>query len=401
MAELNPLIPMSVKPLEIGNALLEGQSFAQNKRLNDQRIAESETRQGVLEQRSQTEQQAAAIAAENHNIRSVATASLGLQPLIQSGDWDGVVSNLEQRAKMIQKAGGDPTETLEGIELIKSGNTDEFTQYADFAVREAFNRGLLQTQQTEYGRVIKGVKPDGTPAFFRVGSDNSTVEIEGFTPAEDKPFGEIVTPDGTTITLGGSGGGSNKSDGRRVEALEVLSTERDRLAEIRNNYDPALFTLPGRLQAGITSLKSLAGVKDISPEDKAQAERAIRARSTLAENQSLVINRLSGAAVSPSEAKRLGGFVVGPNDSPIEIESKLKQLERSTDLAMMRMNWLRFNDRKVDKGAFQEFPLESIEQIARDRRDELRKQFHNEQPEMTGEQVKQLVRAQLKIEFGI
>ncbi len=203
MTQLNPLIPLSVKPLELGRSILEGREIADNRLLRDQRIAESEARSGLIEQQTNASQQAAAMAAENHNIKSVATGVLSMQGDIQSGNWAGVVSNLEQRAKMIQKAGGDPTETLEGIELIKSGNTDEFTQYADFAVREAFNRGLLQRKETKYGNAIEGIDPDGNPAFFQLGDDGTTRRVDGFAPKPNETatnFVEVVDPNDESKT---------------------------------------------------------------------------------------------------------------------------------------------------------------------------------------------------------
>lgn len=260
--------------------------------------------------------------------------------------------------------------------------------------------GIFTGQQPKPGKPISAVDAEGNPVFMRDDGTGNYEPISGFTPPTKGPLATVTTPDGTEIVMGGSGSGSSKADDRRVDGLEVLAGAKDRISAIYESYNPELFTLPSRISAKITSMKSLANM-DITAEERGLAERVMKARSDIGANQSKTFNEMAGSAVSGTEERRLATYVVGPNDSPVEIESKLKSTELAIDRATMRLNWLRYNDKKADSKAFQQFPLESIDQIARERRDELKVQFHKENPNASGEDVNKLVRSQLRLEFGL
>lgn len=395
----NPLIPMSVKPLEIGNSIIEGLN-ARNQRENNTARTEAVNKQAdSLDRRTAIMEEEAKAKKQLRTLASLGSAGLELMPYLASEDIDGARNYLTRRIERLDRNEIDSSDSREALEMLNNGQVKELTRDTYGAIQEAFNRGALQAQKTDLGPLVQGIGDDGESAFFQ--QDKNTgkfTRIEGFTPPAKQPFGSITTPDGTQITLGGSAP-SQATEGRRVSELEVLSGSLDSLARIRESYSPELVTLPAKLQAGATTLQSLAGMK-IAPEDRAQAEGVIKLKATIAREQSATLNRLSGAAVSPAEAKRIESFVVATGDGPIEIETKLSGMEKAVEQAMMRANYLRHLGRRVDKASFQEFPLESIESIARNRAKEIRENLSRQHPDKTRDEINKLMRAQMRLEFG-
>jgi hypothetical protein len=118
---------------------MNAQSMAQNEQMNPLRVQEA---QQVVDSNDRT----AATNRQNQYFKSIADTKPVLDPLIQSGNTEGVLQFLEQRRNQLVAA-GTPTETTdEAIQLALSGDLQSIKQAYDTASQTVY--GGQQSQLT-------------------------------------------------------------------------------------------------------------------------------------------------------------------------------------------------------------------------------------------------------------
>jgi hypothetical protein len=118
---------------------MNAQSMAQNEKMNPLRVQEA---QQVVDSNANT----ADINRQNQYFKSIADTKPVLDPLIQSGNTEGVLQFLEQRRNQLVAA-GTPTETTdEAIQLALSGDLQSIKQAYDTASQTVY--GGQQSQLT-------------------------------------------------------------------------------------------------------------------------------------------------------------------------------------------------------------------------------------------------------------
>jgi hypothetical protein len=123
----------------IQNRKMNAQSMAQNEQMNPLRVQEA---QQVVDSNANT----AATNRQNQYFKSIADTKPVLDPLIQSGNTEGVLQFLEQRRNQLVAA-GTPTETTdEAIQLALSGDLQSIKQAYDTASQTVY--GGQQSQLT-------------------------------------------------------------------------------------------------------------------------------------------------------------------------------------------------------------------------------------------------------------
>ena len=191
MTELNPLIPLAVKPLEIGNAVLEGRQIAQNRQLTDQKIAESEAR---------TERLGAITAAESQKARDKRRAMETIpklsviERLYKTKGADAAIKYAESNRDQIKNriAKGEDVDSVETNEILDSLYAARSGD--DSALSETFTNGRMAAQML--GIELPGYSGEAakTSASTKIFSNGAAIMAnnQGGLDVIDE-FGQVVT----------------------------------------------------------------------------------------------------------------------------------------------------------------------------------------------------------------
>lgn len=207
----------------------------------------------------------------------------------------------------------------------------------------------------------------------------------------------MTLPDGTTISMGGDGGGIAAADlktpvvTKLQESIVNATDQLDRLNSIGQSLDPKFLEVPGRIKGGALKIKDLAGgmLGDMTPQEKEYLEKFSTFKAEAAKNLSSILNQLSGAAISPAEGERLKKGIPNDEDSPTQFIAKYRSAVKDQTRAVMRANWALKNGIGV-KSADQlskVMPLESIDRVYEQRANEIWQELGGT-PEAKAEAVK-------------
>jgi hypothetical protein len=215
----------------------------------------------------------------------------------------------------------------------------------------------------------------------------------------------ITQPDGSVIQIGGEaseigpGDLSGPTKNKLQEALVQASDELDRLNSIGQSFDPKFLTVQGKMLGAAMKLKDITGglFGRMTPQEQDYLRRYSTFRADSGKNLSAIMNRLSGAAISPSEEVRLKKGIPTDEDSPTQFQAKYASAVKDVTRAMMRANWALKNGigvRSVDQLA-KVMPLDAIDQVYEQRANQIWQQLGGS-PE-----TKQQAIQQANQEFGL
>jgi hypothetical protein len=187
----------------------------------------------------------------------------------------------------------------------------------------------------------------------------------------------VTLPDGTVVEMGGAGGGvgpgelSGPTKNKLQESIVQATDELDRLNSIGQDFDPKFLQIPGRLKGGALKVKDLAGgmLGEMSPDEQQYLSKFSTFKADAAKNLSLILNRLSGAAISPAEGERLKKGIPNDNDSPTQFIAKYQSAVKDSSRAIMRANWALKNGIGVQsvEQLSKTMPLAGIDQVYAER----------------------------------
>lgn len=191
----------------------------------------------------------------------------------------------------------------------------------------------------------------------------------------------ITQPDGSVIQIGGESGEIGPADlsaptkNKLQEALVQAADELDRLNSIGQAFDPKFLTIQGRALGAGLKLKDISGglFGQMNPQEKDFLRRYSTFRAESGKNLSAILNRLSGAAISPAEGERLKKGIPHDEDSPTQFQAKFDASVKDVTRATMRANWALKNGigvRSVEQLA-QVMPLDAIDQVYEQRANQL------------------------------
>lgn len=191
----------------------------------------------------------------------------------------------------------------------------------------------------------------------------------------------MTLPDGTQISLGEvdpsavTGPTANKLQ----ETIVGASDQLDRLNNIGRGFDKQFLEVPGRFKGAKLKIKDMAGglLGDMTPQEKEYLTAFATFRADAGKNLSLILNQLSGAAISPAEGERLKKGIPNEDDSPTEFKAKYKSAVKDASRAIMRANWALTAGvgAKSTEQLAKLMPLSSIDQVYEDRANEIWKEM--------------------------
>lgn len=156
-----------------------------------------------------------------------------------------------------------------------------------------------------------------------------------------------------------AGGVGRVTQNRLEDQIVTAVGARDRLAKIRDGFDPEILTLIERFKT--TGMKWGAFLGTLSEEQRAEYTKRAGGLSDVAKNHNLVVNELSGAAVTVQEAKRLAMQEPTANDDPVAFKAKLDARLEDVNAAVARSRWMLKNGVQFDFGDEKARPPISIE----------------------------------------
>lgn len=153
---------------------------------------------------------------------------------------------------------------------------------------------------------------------------------------------QVTTPDGTTVSFGEAGGFGNTSKTTNAVQDSLFNAQEQlaRLDEIDASIDnnPALQnigSLEGMLKSQGLAWADWAGA-DLTEEQKIYLEQATEVKAQILSNLNATIKEITGAAMTQSEAARIGATVPGINDGPTVFNAKRKRLRKSIENSIAR-----------------------------------------------------------------
>ena len=166
------------------------------------------------------------------------------------------------------------------------------------------------------------------------GVPRSNFTVETVTDPSTGQTRTILTRGSGAGTASGSGLGKS-TVGKLEQGITQATTQLDRLQQIRQGFNTRFLELPEQLrQKGLGALEKLGF--DVGPENRAQMRQFTRFASSATRNLNRLLNELSGAAVSPAEAKRLTAELPTLKDSPSQFLAKMEDAEASIAAAVRR-----------------------------------------------------------------
>lgn len=220
-----------------------------------------------------------------------------------------------------------------------------------------------------------------TPDFDNFLASQKDPEFRKFLQEKRGKGLKITTPDGTIIDMGGEGSKVDSSDLTnpvitKLQTSIVDSTnDLDALNSVRKNFDPKFLTIPGRFKGGALKIKDMAGgmLGELTPEETDFLKNFSTFKANASKNLSAILNRLSGAAISPAEGERLKKGIANDEDSPTEFMAKYDASVRDLTRGVMRANWALKNGIGV-KSVEQlsaAMPLDQIDGVYKSRANEI------------------------------
>lgn len=215
----------------------------------------------------------------------------------------------------------------------------------------------------------------------------------------------VTLPDGTTIESGdlSDSGGLRAPTINRIEGDRVASSNQlAGLARIEQSFKPEFLQIGKRTGLAWNSLKARMGNLPQSEQQELSDFAQFRADTT--ENLNTTIRAITGAALSPGEAERIGATVpvsgtgVFDGDDPVTFKAKLDRSVDSMRMAIIRQNIWR--SRGMQGKPWEAMPLGSVKEFVNRRGDELAAEIKKANPRMDRAAIAAEVRERLRREIG-
>jgi hypothetical protein len=208
-------------------------------------------------------------------------------------------------------------------------------EYPEEAARASFAQSLkppsaqsLKVIDTPEGpKYVTAQEAEGQKPYYRPPA--SALQITGY-DEQGRPLLQVGGQPITNATR-------SKVEGKELDAQDTLA----RLEQIRSSFRPEFQQWGTKMGQRWSQMKESAGVGLSDAESKQLSELA-QFQASAYENMSLILNQLSGAAISPAEFERLSRFLpnvgsgVFDGDSPTQFKAKLENFDRSVKAAISR-----------------------------------------------------------------
>jgi hypothetical protein len=270
-----------------------------------------------------------------------------------------------------------------------------------------------QVRKGPQGKVIDSV-PQAPPTSFReFGYAQENPQYGEFLKGKQSGMSLEFGPDGQIRAIrqgpGAQVGGLTKpTQGKVQDDLLKGNQTLARVMEISQKYQPVFQTYVGKLNMSMLAQKAKMG-KQLDPAEEQQLRQFADSRAAAFDLLNSELNRLSGAAVSEHEMKRLTKNLPSPGtglfdgDDPITFKSKLDRIQTQIKMSIARLNYIDKHGltpiQAVPTGKDHPISLDRVPQLIDQRGKQLERQYQA-QGVPPGEIKKRVINT-LSDEFGI
>ncbi len=128
---------------------------------------------------------------------------------------------------------------------------------------------------------------------------------------------------------------SSTTRGKLEQSITQATTALGRIGRISENLNDEFLRLPEQIRMRGAAFAERLGA-ELDPETKEGLKRFTRFKTSTLSNLNRTLNELSGAAISPAEARRLEDELPTMSDSPSEFRAKVAEIEGSIQAAIRR-----------------------------------------------------------------
>ena len=202
---------------------------------------------------------------------------------------------------------------------------------------------IAETPAVPKRPVLREIADATSPTGTRLVTVEEAVGAAG-PPRQEFRMETITDPGGgtRTIMVRGRPGGtsaeapvSKPTQSKLEQGITTATNQLDRLGQIRENLDESFLNLPEQIKQGGLALAERMGIT-LSPEQRSDLTKFTRFRTSTLRNLNRLLNELSGAAISPAEAKRLQAELPTTDDSPSQFIAKIQDAEEAVQAAITR-----------------------------------------------------------------
>lgn len=226
------------------------------------------------------------------------------------------------------------------------------------------------------------VKPEGAPSSYdEFSRARENPEYAQFLKDRRGKGMSVTTPDGTVIDIGGDRGAIDAGEltsptrNKLQESIVQSTDDLDRLNSAGASFDPKFLTIQGKAMGMGLKLKDISGglFGSMRPDERDFLRRYTGFRADANRNLTMVLKRLSGAAITPSEGARVAKGLPTEDDSPTEYQAKFESSTKDLTRGIMRANWALRNGIGVKsvEDLSRTMPLAAIDRVYADRANEI------------------------------
>ncbi len=234
-----------------------------------------------------------------------------------------------------------PSESFETL-------SPEETQRLGFAPGTVVQRNRLSGEISVEGKPVTPGRPievadPNSPTGTRFVSQAEALGMSG-PPRSETRLETVTGPEGETRTtfVRGRPGKAEAAEtvtsgtkGKLEQSITQATTALGRIGRISENLNDEFLRLPEQIRMRGAAFAERLGA-ELDPETKEGLKRFTRFKTSTLSNLNRTLNELSGAAISPAEAKRLEGELPTMSDSPSEFRAKVAEIEGSIQAAIRR-----------------------------------------------------------------
>jgi hypothetical protein len=182
-----------------------------------------------------------------------------------------------------------------------------------------------------------------------MGLQPGTQAYTDFLSGSSNDFRIETAPDGSTVITRGrqanapiGRSGQNKIDALEIDTRDELARlERIQASSIENPNVADMNTLTGNLKRMGLEWQDFIASDSLTDEQAQYLVDVTTARGDILENLNFTIKQITGAAMTESEAKRIGATLPNINDSPRMFQAKLDRALERTRASIARYNMWR------------------------------------------------------------
>ncbi len=276
-------------------------------------------------------------------------------------------------------------------------------------------QGPIKTERGLWDPSTRSIIPDTGPLpepekhkYISTAQGVFDTRTRKIVPGTEKvPRGTVIESDGKggftvrTNADQGKGGAGGLTKPVKTQVQKDLLDAADnlsRISEIENLFDPNFQLIGTKINASRLATLDKLG-RQLDPDDQKVLDDFTEYKASAGQMVADTLRKMSGAAVTESEAKRAYEYIPKPGtgwldgDSPRQIQAKIKRFKSFSRRATARLNFINRHGMSIE-----DIPLGNIDKMIDRRGEELEQELSGS---LEGDKLEVAVKQKLAEEFGL